>query len=417
MLLGGSSATARESQPAKAAGDDTVSDRLCERFGRGTDGKPSGNPAGVADPKRLRCCARANLPVQATPVRWDGRVFAWTGSWRVDAQAIRRKTSHSGRAHNRGKKRSDALPMKRSGVTSARFRSVHPASKTAARETLLQAASAQIFGTTSVDIMSFALLWRRPLCAVVSIRSAAATEVAVAVLVVTCPCALGIATPLAYELSSARLVAAWSVCADTIVFDRARTAQSASDKNGTVTLSEPTCEQSAAAWSVQRTKAARKWWRDRIIRSAGRFCRRFPSLASRTVSMRQPKWKNTRDWVSLAASVTPIGWERRALCCRQTPIPADSQSDSDSSEPQSVFGCDGVPFARFSFRKNSIAMQHPRYRRSKHKVCHYSSCPGIGKIKVSRIGRQLGICDAFGGLSPNKSARWSNRSMTAMAIR
>jgi Cu2+-exporting ATPase len=66
-----------------------------------------------------------------------------------------------------------------------------------------------------------------------------ATEVAVAVLVVTCPCALGIATPLAYELAQARLRRRGLFVRTPSFFDRALALRKILlDKTGTVTLSQ-----------------------------------------------------------------------------------------------------------------------------------------------------------------------------------
>jgi Cu2+-exporting ATPase len=70
--------------------------------------------------------------------------------------------------------------------------------------------------------------------------SARALEVTAALLMVTCPCALGVATPLAYELAQGRLRRAGLFVRDVSFFDRAlRVRKVLFDKTGTLTALEP----------------------------------------------------------------------------------------------------------------------------------------------------------------------------------
>ncbi|MFO0574845.1 MAG: heavy metal translocating P-type ATPase metal-binding domain-containing protein [Polyangia bacterium] len=72
---------------------------------------------------------------------------------------------------------------------------------------------------------------------------ARALEVTAALLMVTCPCALGVATPLAYELAQGRLRRLGLFVRDVTFFDRAlRVRKVLFDKTGTLTALEPALE-------------------------------------------------------------------------------------------------------------------------------------------------------------------------------
>ena len=96
-----------------------------------------------------------------------------------------------------------------------------------------------VLGVLALAALGFALWLPRD--------AARSLEVTAALLMVTCPCALGVATPLAYELAQGRLRRLGLFVREVTFFDRAlRVKKVVFDKTGTLTALEPVLENPGA---------------------------------------------------------------------------------------------------------------------------------------------------------------------------
>lgn len=225
-----------------------------------------------------------------------------------------------------------------------------------------------------------------------------ATEVAVAVLVVTCPCALGIATPLAYELAQARLRRRGLFVRTPSFFDRAlRLKKILLDKTGTVTLSNLVL--SSDSTLTELTAESREALFQMVARSNHPVSRALltalphPPALEETAEVRERAGEGLelrrnqhtyRLGRSRFALTQPAGWDQ---------LPTDSQV---------VLSCDGKPVARFSLREELC-----RDARKEVQALHQSGyqlhiLSGDRHEKVEQIAKELAISNAHAELTPEQ---------------
>ncbi len=234
-----------------------------------------------------------------------------------------------------------------------------------------------------------------------------ATEVAVAVLVVTCPCALGIATPLAYELSQARLRRRGLFVRTPSFFDRAlRLRKVLLDKTGTVTLSELTLANRAplAQLGLEHRQALFQM----VARSNHPVSRAlFAALGDGTTHHVLDESAQVEEYAGAGLSLVHSGHTYR-LGTPRFALPSDefgaTESEAESSQPQSVLSCDGAEVARFALREALCRDAMSEVAALRDAGLELFILSGDRQDKVTRIGQELGIAQAMGGLSPEQKA-------------
>ncbi|MFO0655071.1 MAG: HAD-IC family P-type ATPase [Polyangia bacterium] len=392
--------------------DDTVSGLLVRTIRTGTDGTSRLEilPASQIQKDQVLLCAPGELlPVQATLL--DGTAefsLDWIMGESTPKQYAEKQAIPAG-AHNRGK---EAVRLSADEAFSAsRLRDLLCApsvEKPLPGDVAASGQRADFWDYLSRYYVSLVLLLATTAFAL-WFRSGVlrATEVAVAVLVVTCPCALGIATPLAYELAQARLRRRGLFVRTPSFFDRALGLRKVLlDKTGTVTLSELTLANKAPLHGLSSEQ--RQALFQMVARSNHPVSRAILSAISQLgIEDGIDATAQVEEHAGLGLSLGRFGHTYRLGTPRfvlptDADSQADSQSDSDSSEPQSVFGCDGVPLARFSLSEALCRDAASEVSALKAQGLSLFILSGDRQDKVSRIGRQLGICDAFGGLSPEQ---------------
>lgn len=228
-------------------------------------------------------------------------------------------------------------------------------------------------------------------------------EVTAALLMVTCPCALGVATPLAYELALARLRRLGLFVRQQGFFDRAlRVRKVLFDKTGTLTAIEPALanpEALAALTPADRAALYQLVARSNHPRSRALFAALEPyfptppALSTATAVAEEPG-------LGLAARI-----EERELRLGSAEFVCPILSPSVPAGSL-LFSCDGELRAAFCFRealRPDAAAQVRALRRAGYGVWLLS---GDQPARVQELARRLGIPDdrAIGGLSPTDKA-------------
>lgn len=230
-----------------------------------------------------------------------------------------------------------------------------------------------------------------------------ATEVAVAVLVVTCPCALGIATPLAYELAQARLRRRGLFVRTPSFFDRALGLRSVLlDKTGTVTLSELalTTKEPLQTLSAEHRMALFQM----VARSNHPVSRALlAALTEHGSSAPLDESAHVEEHAGAGLSLSLSGHLYRLGSARFALPDSASASMTDvaaSTDAHSVLSCDGQEVARFSLAE--ALCRDAEAEVSALKAAGYAVyiLSGDRKDKVDRTAKLLGIEKAFAGLSP-----------------
>ncbi|PKN57018.1 MAG: ATPase P [Deltaproteobacteria bacterium HGW-Deltaproteobacteria-14] len=168
---------------------------------------------------------------------------------------------------------------------------------------------------------------------------ARAFEVAIAVLVVTCPCAIGLATPLAYEIVHARLRKKGLFVRESGFLDKVRRVRQVFfDKTGTLTLGELTLADPAALDGLP--PAARAALFQMTVRSSHPKSRAlFTHLGRRGGATLDPGAAVTEEpGVGLTLRSAEGSWR----------LVADADVDADG-ERALLLERDGVVLARFAF--------------------------------------------------------------------
>lgn len=234
-----------------------------------------------------------------------------------------------------------------------------------------------------------------------------ALEITVAILVVTCPCALGVATPLAYELVQARLRRHGLFIRQASFLDRAlRVRKVLFDKTGTLTVGELTLE-APAQLQAQSTEL-----RGVLYQMVARSNHPVSRALLKTLLARKAESLPKLD-PTLAVTEEPgqglvlrsEGHEYR-LGRRSFALP--TSGGRTEKEGAVIFSCDGQVLARYSFSEDFCADALSEVTSLKAKGIEVWMLSGDTRRKVAESARRLGLPlrRTFGGLSPQEKARF-----------
>jgi len=227
---------------------------------------------------------------------------------------------------------------------------------------------------------------------------ARALQVMISVLVVSCPCALGVAVPLADDLAAARMERSGVFVRRAAFWPRLRRVrQVIFDKTGTLTLENPVLENPDALRALQ-PQALR-------------------ALATLTADSLHPVSRSLTESLAargLAAAgdaeVNEVAgqgvWFTDESGARWT-LGRSAPEDPDTGDGATVFACDGVPLARFRFRDTPRpdAAEEIRALSAERFSIHLLS--GDQSARVRALAKALGIPQAnvHGGLTPEDKER------------
>lgn len=242
--------------------------------------------------------------------------------------------------------------------------------------------------------LAFALWWQA--------GTLRATEVAVAVLVVTCPCALGIATPLAYELAQVQLRRRGLFVRTPSFFDRAlKVRHVLLDKTGTVTLSQLVLSSDHALSTLPfETK-----------RALYQMVARSNHPVSRAILRALQSDSSALDFSESASVIEHVGQglslHTEQHCYRLgRPSFALSQTEegsgADAESAHVVLGCDGTELARFSLKEQLCRDAEAEVHSLKEAGYLLHIVSGDRAEKVEAIATQLQIPSAHAELSPTQ---------------
>ncbi len=236
-----------------------------------------------------------------------------------------------------------------------------------------------------------------------------ALEVTVAILVVTCPCALGVATPLAYELVQARLRRRGLFVRQVSFLDRALSVRKVLfDKTGTLTMGEL----SLCAPEQLRTLPAKL--RDVLYQMVARSNHPLSRAFLRALSTAAPPALDPSlvvlEEAGLGLRLCSAGHEYR-LGRPSYALPGCSGKTTAEASAVAVFSRDGAPLARFDFSEEFCPDTHAEVEGLRKAGLQVYMLSGDAPCKVADSARRLGISKehAYGGLSPQEKARLVRR--------
>ena len=231
-----------------------------------------------------------------------------------------------------------------------------------------------------------------------------AGSVAIAVLVVSCPCAIGLALPLADEMATSELRRRGVFIREPDIWSRlGRIRTIIFDKTGTLTLETPVLLNPAALAELpaEAKRALLTLVQDNLHPVAQ--CLNEHLMAEASI---EPLEGTVEEIVGKGVSLG--GWSLGKAGWR----------DSGSEGTASVLAREGQEIARFDFSdsarpgaRNDIAT----LRREGFRICILS---GDRAEKVSAMAAELGICaeEALGDLSPEQKAEWIQRNASENAL-
>lgn len=242
--------------------------------------------------------------------------------------------------------------------------------------------------------LAFALWWHA--------GALRATEVAVAVLVVTCPCALGIATPLAYELAQVTLRRRGLFVRTPSFFDRAlKVRHVLLDKTGTVTLSQLVLSSDHALTTLP-SEATRALYQ-MVARSNHPVSRAI--LASLQRDAQDLEFSDSATVIEHAGQglslqsgdhLYRLGRPAFALC-------QDTSQDAQPVEAaQVILSCDGIALGQFSLTEQLCQDASAEVTALKEAGYLLHILSGDRRDKVDAIAAQLQISDAHAALTPTQ---------------
>lgn len=235
-----------------------------------------------------------------------------------------------------------------------------------------------------------------------------ALEVAVALLVVTCPCAIGIATPLAYELVQARLRRAGFFIRTTDLLDRLpRVRRVLFDKTGTLTLGRMELVDRASLESLGAE--ARDVAFNLSSRSNHPVSRCLSDALSRLGARFDPDARVTEH------PSQGLEWVRGGVCWRlgradwRTPV-APAQSTSERAAAEGLRGTvlfrDGVPVAAFPVREalRPDARREVLALQAEGREVWLISGDAPARVQALATSLDVPVERALGGLRPEEKA-------------
>ena len=233
-----------------------------------------------------------------------------------------------------------------------------------------------------------------------------AVEVTVAILVVTCPCALGVATPLAYELVQARLRRRGLFVRHASFLDRAlRVRKVLFDKTGTLTLGELTL---TAPEQLNRLPAAERAVLYQLVARSNHpisqallraltagFGPKLPALDPALAISEE-----SGQGLTLRCAGREYRLGRRAFA-----LPA---GEAESAPEATVsFSCNGELLAQYSFGEALCPDARAEVAELQRAGFAVWMLSGDAPHKVADSARRLGVPDhrALGGLGPEDKAQ------------
>lgn len=227
-----------------------------------------------------------------------------------------------------------------------------------------------------------------------------AVAVTTAVLVVTCPCAFGIATPLAYELAQAGLRRVGLFVRHETLLDRAAAVrQVVLDKTGTLTTGRPRLRDAAPLAGL--TDAERALLADLALRST------HPKSAAIVDALAGEERLDTSLPVHEAAGAGLQTFAEGALWRLGRP---DWAAPEATVEPEVdlVLARNGRPLACFVTEEALRPDSRAELERLAARGLDLRILSGDDPAKVHRVAAALGVPDdrAVGGCSPGDKARW-----------
>jgi Cu2+-exporting ATPase len=240
-----------------------------------------------------------------------------------------------------------------------------------------------------------------------------ALSVVVSVLVVTCPCAIGLATPLAYELVQARLRRLGLFVREPSFLDRAlRVRHVVFDKTGTLTLGDLVL---AAPFALQALPAEARAAlyqlvtrsnhpKSRALFTALHRLAEIPTLDA-TAQVREEPGRGL--WARIGGHEYRLGGAAYALGqAMPTATPAITPDATEAAMDELCLSRDGDLLGRFPLREElrcDAAAEVAALRAAGLKV---SLLSGDAPARVQQLARQLGLplSDADGGRSPADKA-------------
>lgn len=226
-----------------------------------------------------------------------------------------------------------------------------------------------------------------------------AVQVAIAVLVVTCPCAIGLATPLAYELVHARLRASGFFVRRLDLLDRLRRVRKVFfDKTGTVTLGALELKGGATAFDGLDA-AAKAALTDMVARSnhpKSRAILRALEAAGAACHLRADRLVREQPGVGLSLEDGGARWL----------LVADPDAEADAAERALVLSRDGEVLTRFLFTETLRRDVRAEVERLSAAGVEVWLVSGDAPARVREAAASLGIAPAraLAGLSPADKA-------------
>lgn len=399
--------------------DDTVAGLLVRTWTEPSPQSPqtSGQlrllPAASLQPGHILLCAPGELlPVQATLLDGDAEFsLDWILGESAPVHYPQRAVIPAG-AHNRG-------------TTAVRLRAEEPFSASRLRDLLcsptvekpLPGESAATPVRAPSDFWDF--LSRVYVMAVLTLAALAfalwtpagllrAMEVAVAVLVVTCPCALGIATPLAYELAQARLRRRGLLVRTPSFFDRALALRKILlDKTGTVTLSQLVLSGNDTLWRLAPVH------RDALFQMVARSNHPVSRALLAALQRGNPQ-ESGQTALSLRSDAIVqeqagrgliLVLENHSYRLGQPGFALQQPESLNSPLAESVLSLDGKELARFVLREELCRDARSEVEELRTAGYQLVLISGDRKDKVTRIAQELGITQAYAEQSPEQKCQ------------
>ncbi|MCB8838589.1 heavy metal translocating P-type ATPase [Aurantimonas sp. VKM B-3413] len=220
-----------------------------------------------------------------------------------------------------------------------------------------------------------------------------ATYTAIAVLIVTCPCALGLAVPVVHVIGAARLFEAGILMkdgsalerlaeVDTVVFDKTGTLTTGTPRLAATDILPGEAADAARALAARSSHPASRAVRDGLANGTDpdlRDVREVPGCGIEAVIDGRPARLGRREWVA--------------------EIAAEYHEPTGASGPAFAFA--GGPLARFdlaeTLREGAVTAV-PALKAAEHLSVQLLS--GDAELPVERVATSLGVEDFTSGLTP-----------------
>lgn len=228
-----------------------------------------------------------------------------------------------------------------------------------------------------------------------------ALDIATAVLVVTCPCAIGLASPLAYELAQASLRRAGLFVRRSAFLDRLlRVRHVFFDKTGTLTLGELTLAEPAALTRLDDATRADLY--QIVSRSSHPKSRALLTALSRALPL-PPPFDSTADVSEEPGRGVVLRRGDEELRLGSAAF-AGTQSEDDEESVHLSRG--GQVLARFRFREELRPGARAQVAALQRAGLRVHLLSGDAPARVAAMAARLGVdpADALGGLSPEQKA-------------